>query len=167
MFQISTMANLETEVYELLKIFHSSRRYYNIWWRDQQLLFDSTSLSKLTILPWFPWFFNFSHGLTTRLPISRFFGKYHSEMLLFFNKNRNVILLMKMQYDAVSKRLRDGFALSAISNATKWVKAQLLPSEPCLFSSNISLNSSWIKLYQLQTASTGRISWAKTLKIIN
>ena len=112
-------------------------------------------------------FLNFSHGLTTRLLISRFFGKYHSEMLLFLNKNRNVILLMKMQYDAVSKRLRHGFALSAISNATKWVKAQLLPSEPCLFSSNISLNSSWIKLYQLQTASTGRISWAKTLKIIN
>ena len=36
-------------------------------------------LRTLTILPWVSRCFNFSHGLTTRLPISRFFGKYHSE----------------------------------------------------------------------------------------
>ena len=36
-------------------------------------------LRTLTILSWVSTFFNFSHGLTTRLPISRFFGKYHSE----------------------------------------------------------------------------------------
>ena len=74
-------------------------------------------------------------------------------------------------YNAVSKRLCDGFPrhLSAIcsSNATKWVKVRLLPSKPGLFSSHISFNSSFIKLYQLQIASTGRISWAKMLNITN
>ena len=36
-------------------------------------------LGTLTILPWVSRCFNFSHGLTRRLPISRFFGKHHSE----------------------------------------------------------------------------------------
>ena len=41
MFHISIMANLETEFYELLKLFDSSRRL--TWRRDEQLLFDSPS----------------------------------------------------------------------------------------------------------------------------
>ena len=76
--------------------------------------------------------------------------------------------------NAVSKRLCDHFTLHNVtllaicsSITTKGVKVRLLQSKPCLFSLNISLNSWQIQLYQLQTASTGRISWAKTLNIIN
>ena len=64
---------------------------------------------------------NFLTFLTASLQDSQSHGFLGNIILkcFFKNKNRNVILLMKMQYDAVSKRLRDGFALSAISNATK------------------------------------------------
>ena len=55
-----------------------------------------------------------------------------------------------------SKRLRYSFALSAISDV------QALPPKHCLFSLNFKM-----KLYQLQRAFTGRISWANTLKIIH
>ena len=58
-----------------------------------------------------------------------------------------MILVMEIMYNAV-KRLRDGLAsrplsaLSAIhvysSNVMNWVEVRLLPSIPCLFSSNIS-----------------------------
>ena len=51
-------------------------------------------------------------------------------------------------------------------NVMNWVKVRLLPSKPCLFSSNISLNSWWIKLHQLLTASTNRILRRKALNII-
>ena len=37
-------------------------------------------LSTLTVLPWVPRFFVISHGLATRLPISRLFGENLSEM---------------------------------------------------------------------------------------
>ena len=62
MFQITTMANFETEVYEFLNLFslvQASSRYC----RDSH---------------------NFLTFLTTRLPISWFLGKYHSEMKCFF-----------------------------------------------------------------------------------
>ena len=41
------------------------------------------------------------------------------------------------------------------SNATKWVKGRLLPSKPSLFPSNISLNSLYMQLDQLQTIHIG------------
>ena len=103
--------------------------------------------------------------------------KYHSEVKCFF---RNVYCCWynywfsswkRQELLARCKRLCDGFVrhLSATSssNATKWVKVRLLLSKPCFFSSSVSFNSWWIKLYQLQTVLTGRISRAKVLKMIN
>ena len=97
--------------------------------------------------------------------------------LLILNRNRfSSCKCRKLQ--AVQRRQQENspqfcetlnIALLAISssNATKWVKVLFLPSKPCLFSSTTFLNSWWIQLYELQTASIDRISWAKTLKIIN
>ena len=84
-----------------------------------------------------------------------------------------MILVMEIMYNAV-KRLRDGLAsrpLSALSamhvyssNVMNWVEVRLLPSIPCLFSSNISLNSWQIQLHQLLTASINRILRQKSFK---
>ena len=74
------MANLETEVYELLKLFETS----DIIKHDEEISNCAcSSTPQAGPSSRFCQFFNFSHGLTTRLPISRFFGKYHSEMLFF------------------------------------------------------------------------------------
>ena len=137
MFQISTMANFETEVYELLNLFDSSRRYYKTRRRDQQLLFDSPSWSKLTILPWVSWFFNASHGLTTRLPISRFFGKYHSEMLLCWIKTEtftvaDFAIVLICQPLQMGRSLRARALGRSAGGAGKWRRA-------CNYVSGISI----------------------------
>ena len=41
MFEIAPMANLETELHELLKLFYSSKRLTRL--RDEQLLLDTPS----------------------------------------------------------------------------------------------------------------------------
>ena len=88
MFQISTLANWETEVYELLKLFDSSGDKHDE--KDQQLLFDSQAGTSSR-------FCHESHDLLTflmtRLPISWFLVKYRSEIKCFFVPQKRARLL--------------------------------------------------------------------------
>ena len=87
----------------------------------------------------------------TRLPLATKAKMFvHPFWKMFTVGEWRPILVTQIMYDAV-KRLRDSLAsrhlsaLSAIhvysSNVMNWVEVRLLPSIPCLFSSNISLNS--------------------------
>ena len=81
MFQINTMANFETEVYEL-KLFDSSKRY------NDEKISNFSSTPKLLQAH--------DSAVTTRLPISWFLGKYHSKMKCFFVRlKRKCLLLLK------------------------------------------------------------------------
>ena len=78
MFQISTIANFGTDVYEVLKLFDSSGD------KHDEKISDCSSTPKLvqahdssTSLT----FFNFSHDKTPNLMV---LVKYHSEMKRFF-----------------------------------------------------------------------------------
>ena len=131
MFQISPWPNLR-------------QKFMNIWSfltrpgdkHDEKISNCSStpSWSNLTILPWVSRFFNFSHDKTPNLMVFQWniILKWNASL---FNKNENVYCCWIVTdphdinagycklYNAVSKRLRDGFArhLSAIcsSNATK------------------------------------------------
>ena len=142
------------------------------------------SSSKLTILPWVSRFFNFCHDKTPNLVV---LVKYHSEMKSFFVQwkrkclpllNRNWFsLCIKTPKIAIcttplarvsrpfSETLCRPYVLQMRLNELKYgfYRQNHVSKSKIMFSSNFSFNSSKIKLYQPQTASTGRISWATKL----
>ena len=83
MFQIRTMANFETEVYELLKLFSLVQAIMNMTPKRSAIALRLPSEAGPSSR-----FCRESHEvlpfLTTRLPISWFLVKYHSEMKCFF-----------------------------------------------------------------------------------
>ena len=162
------MANLETEVYELLIKAFWLIQVINM---TKRLLFNSPSCSKLMILPLVSQFLTF---LTTGLPIPLLLGKCHSEMKCFFVEwKQKCLLLLNLTWfssckcrelQAVQRCQQDkGFVRHLIGiTLIYWPHVlQMQQNELSMaFTVKIQLifleQSSKIKLYQLQRASTGR-----------